>query len=478
MHAKLSDRMLLRPLALTGLLLLAGCASFSADQGMDAVADFAGGPLRKDVVALRSDADAATARDRVAQLIKRPLTAESAVQIALLSNRYLQADYSALGAAEAARIRASLPPNPRFSLSRVTGGGAFEAEAQVALNILALATLPARADLATDQFRQAQLRAANATLRVAAETRRAYFEAVAARDIAAFLVQAQTSADAASQLAVKLGESGNINKLDQARNQVFYAETTARLAAARQRETGMRERLIRAMGLWGSDLAFRLPGTLPALPAHVRSVASIEKEAVLRRLDLQIARMEVAALAKSYGLTNATRFLDVLEVSGISKRVREPGGDRANERGVGIDLEVPLFDFGETNVRQAEANYREAINRLTAKAVSVRSEAREAYQTYRAAYDIASHYQREVLPLRKIISDETLLRYNSMQIDAFSLLAEARERIASTSAAIEARRDYWLADTNLLSATIGGGMTGETARSGATAVASESGAHN
>ncbi len=65
-----------------------------------------------------------------------------------------------------------------------------------------------------------------------------------------------------------------------------------------------------------------------------------------------------------------------------------------------------------------------------------------------------------------------------MQIDAFSLLIEARERITSTTAAIEALRDYWLADTNLLSATIGGGMTGEASRSGAMAVASEAGAHN
>ena len=360
----------------------------------------------------------------------------------------------------------------------MTGGGAFEAEAQVALGILGLVTLPARADIATDRFRQAQLRAASATLRVADETRRAYFEAVTARDMAGFLVKAQTSADAAAQLARRLGESGAVNKLDQARNQVFYAETTARLAAARQRETRTRERLVRLMGLWGSELAFRLPAALPTLPDRARSPTAIEREAVLRRLDLQIARLEVAALAKSYGLTNATRFLDVLEVSGISKRVREPGGDQAKERGIGVDFEIPLFDLGKTNVREAEANYMAAVNRLIAKAVNVRSEAREAYQNYRATYDIARHYQLEVLPLRKIISDETLLRYNAMQIDAFSLLVEARERIASTIAAIEAQRNYWLADTSLISAVIGGSVTGEMNDPSSMAAASEAIAHN
>ena len=126
------------------------------------------------------------------------------------------------------------------------------------------------------------------------------------------------------------------------------------------------------------------------------------------------------------------------------------------ERGFEVEVQIPIFDFGEVKVRQAEETYLQAVNRLTAKAVNVRSEAREAYQAYRASFDIARHYRREVLPLRKIISDETLLRYNAMQIDVFALLTEARQRIAATNAAIEAERDFWLAETNLGAAVLGG----------------------
>jgi len=99
----------------------------------------------------------------------------------------------------------------------------------------------------------------------------------------------------------------------------------------------------------------------------------------------------------------------------------------------------------------------QSVNRLLELAVNARSEARDAYRSYRSAYDIAGHYQREVLPLRKIISDETLLRYNAMLIDVFSLLAEGRQRIAATIAAIEAKRDFWLATVNLKAAVAGGG---------------------
>jgi outer membrane protein TolC len=458
--------------ALLVTALLSGCTSFSGDQGMDAVSDMTKSSLRMDAVALSSDDDIAATREAVATLLKRPLRMDAAVQIALLNNRELQAAYNELGIAEAARVRASMPANPRFNISRVAGGGAFEFEAQIVASILSLATLPARADVASDRFRQAQLRAVEATLRTAFEARRVYVEAVSSRQMVGFLEQAQSSAQAAVELAKRLGESGTMNKLDQARNKVFYAETATRLATARQRAVSGRERLIRAMGLSGSEPALRLPASLPGLPVRAVNETSAEIEAVRRRVDLQIMRLEVVALAKTYGLTKTTRFVNLLEVSGIHKRVQEPGGEPVTERGVGVEFEVPLFDFGEARQREAEATYSQAVNRLTAKAINVRSEARDAYQQYRSAFDIARRYQRDVLPLRKVISEETLLRYNAMQIDVFSLLTESRERIVSMIAAIEAQRDFWLADSNLKAAILGGQAATGTPSSTATATAS------
>jgi len=178
------------------------------------------------------------------------------------------------------------------------------------------------------------------------------------------------------------------------------------------------------------------------------------------------------ALAKSFGLTQATRFINLLEVAGIGKKVRErETGETTRSRGFELEFQIPIFDFGEVRVRQAEQTYMQAVNRLAEKAVNVRSEARDAYRTYRSTYDIAMHYRREVLPLRKIISDETLLRYNAMQIDVFALLAEARQRIMATTTAIEAQRDFWLAATDLRVAVAGGGV-GASAGEGSRPMAS------
>ena len=211
------------------------------------------------------------------------------------------------------------------------------------------------------------------------------------------------------------------------------------------------------MGLWDDGLDFRLPNALPPLPRRPLTLPWIEADAVAHRVDLQIARLELAALAKALNLTEATRFVTLLDLAGIARRTQDPEGSPFRERGFDVLFQIPIFDGGEVRVRRALATYNEAFNLLTERAVNVRSEAREAYRIYRSSYDIAGHYQREVLPLRNIISDEMQLRFSSMQVDIFTVLQEARQRLVAMRAAIEAKREFWLAKAELQTVVNGGG---------------------
>lgn len=87
--------------------------------------------------------------------------------------------------------------------------------------------------------------------------------------------------------------------------------------------------------------------------------------------------------------------------------------------------------------------------RVRGTAIRVRSHAREAYVAYRTAFDIARHWQTEVLPMHGFVHDEMVLRYNGMLTSLFDVLADSEARTQATNAAVSAQRDFWLADADL-----------------------------
>jgi outer membrane protein TolC len=445
-----------RLLAVVMLSLATGCAEFSPDAGMATVSSAVRDRVGGETVKITSAAEAERVRARVDALLGEPLTSDIAVQVALLNNRSLQAAYNDLGLSEISGVEASLPPNPKISLSRLARSGVVEWEFQLLGNILALATLPARREIARQRFAQAQQVAIETTYRLALDTRRAWVNAVTAQQVVGYLEQSRLAADATSDLLRKLGETGGATKLEQARAAAAYAELSAQLAQARLRARQERMALTKLLGLWERDI--RLPTQLPALPPRLQPIENVEAEAIGGRVDIALARQELAILAKSVDLAEATRFVSLLELSGIVETERDPDG-RKTRGGFELELEIPIFDGGQVKVRRERESYMRAVNRLAAVAAAARAEARIAHQSWRATHEIAQHYQNRVLPLRRTIAQETLLRYNGMLSDVFELLIETRERVAANVAAIEARRAFLLAEIDLRAAVIGGGAS-------------------
>jgi outer membrane protein TolC len=257
--------------------------------------------------------------------------------------------------------------------------------------------------------------------------------------------QVKLAAEAATELADLMVKAGNFNKLSQMREQVFHADATGQLARAKLAAVVERERLSRLLGLGAADLRYQLPERLPSLPDSTIAPADAELGALDRRLDVLLARRSTEAMAANLGLSKVTRFINVLEVG----YTNESNTGEKRQSGYEIDIEIPLFDWGDARLARAEATYMQSVHRLQNIALSAQSEVRESYHTYRVAHDLARHYRDEVVPLRKRIADENVLRYNGMLIGVFELLADARDQIASVSAYIEALRDFWIAETNL-----------------------------
>ena len=455
-------RALLRGTMFATLVVLGGCASFSKDAGFNSVESVAKDRLNKELKWVKSDADAENVQAIVQKLLANPLTVDDAVQIALLNNRGLQATYAELGIAEADLVQAGRLRNPHLAYLNVNGGSETKIERALTFDFMQLITMPLAIRLERRRFEATQLRVAAEVLQVAVQTRRAYYHAISARQTATYMEDVKVSAAAGAELGRRMASVGNWSKLAQAREQVFYAEATAQLARARQNTITQREQLIRLMGLWGGDINFKLPGRLPDLPKAPNELTEIESIALKQRLDIQAMKRDMEGLATSLGLTKATRFINVLELG--PAEVRE--GSAAVKRGYEISIELPIFSWGGAQVAKAEAIYMQAVNRAADVAINARSEVRESYADYSNAFERARHYRDEIVPLRKQISDENMLRYNGMLISVFELLADAREQVVSVNAYIEALRDYWLADAELQMALIGKSAAGAAARMG------------
>jgi outer membrane protein TolC len=441
-----------RRLALAALsaALLGGCASFSPDGGLDAIQSATRPHIRQDVVWSRDDASRSQTQARIDVLLAQPLSADDAVQIALLNNPGLQAAFNTLGIAEADWVAAQRLPNPGVSIGRLTRGSEVEWERSLHLNLARLLTMPMRADIEQRLFEQTRRSLTLNVLRLAADTRKAYYLAVAANQSAQYQQQAMEAAEAGAELARRMAQVGNWSKLKQAREQTFYADAALALARAEQVKQQTRERLVRLLGLARAD-TLQLTDRLPDLPASLPPLPDIEQQAMDSRIDLQAVKLETEALAKNLGLTQRTRFINVLELGVISNSSNEA----PLQRGYEISFELPLFDWGKTRVVAAESRYRQALERARETAINARSEVREAYALQQGQYAIARHLRDEVVPLKQRISEENQLRYNGMLIGVFELLADARSQIAAVSAAIEAQRDFWLADADLAMALAG-----------------------
>jgi len=437
----------MKALAPLALAVLAGCGTVSPDALRADVDRLAQGRLGEVAPAPAAPTPAEAVRSLLA---KGPLDASTAVRVALLNSQSLQASLATLEISEADRVQAGIPPNPLLAVSRLREDQFVEIERLISFNVLNLLTLPWRTKFAGQQTELAKLQAAQTLIQHAANTRKAWFNAVAAQQTANYLRDAMEAAAAGAELARRMAKVGNWSRLQQAREQVTLADIAAQLARAQQSAVAEREKLTRLMGLWGAQTQYTLPERLPDLPKELPERTEVEARALRERLDVRAAKDEARYVADTLGFTRVTGAINVLEL-GYQRNTTfdHASGHKEIARGPEIEVTLPLFDWGQGRGARAQATYRQAVARVGAVAVQARSEARESWHGWRTSYDVARHYRDEIVPLRKFISEETVLRYNGMLSSVWELLGEARNHISAVNNAIATQRDFWVADTDL-----------------------------
>ncbi|MDQ8020710.1 MAG: TolC family protein [Moraxellaceae bacterium] len=435
---------------------LSACASTGIDRQRSEANDFARTRFDAELRVLDSDAARRDALTEVDRLLQQPVSQQDAVRIALAWSPALQALMADGAQRSAVAAQPARLPNPVFAFEKMvrSEGGMREVEIGrvISFSLLDLLWLPSRLDVARNTQAGLRLNASAEVTRSVAAVRQAWVRAVAAEQALAYHGRVLEAADAGAELARRMQAAGNFSRLQRAREQGFYAEAAANLTRARAQALSAREALVRQLGLDGERAArLRLPERLPDLPATAMAENQALQASLDQRLDVRMARHDLDTTARELGLTRVTSVVDGLHLGLANKS--ESG--KPMQRGFEVELPLPLFDFGDARRADAEARYLAALNRNAQVAVDAGSGVREQYGLYRASLDLARHYRDEIVPLAKTVSDETLLKYNGMLIGVFDLLADARVQAGTVVAAIDAERDFWLAEAALQSALLG-----------------------
>jgi outer membrane protein TolC len=465
--------------AFTGaMLVLAGCASVNFDQALQQASNdtqaFTQGPLQLSQTEAQRQARNQLAGDLLAQ----PLGMNEAVQVALTNSPALQALLAQSWADMAQADQAGRMANPVFTFERMRFGDELEFGRLLSFGLLDLLTLPRRQTIAQGQIAQAQIQLSASVVEQVTQVRQAWIRAVAAQQTLHYAQQVNKAALAGAELARRMQQVGNFNKLQRAREQSFSADAVAQLAGAQHTATAAREELIRQLGLTDTQAAqLKLPARLPDLPKAPRSSEAITSSAQSQRLDMQLARHQLDVAGHAQGLNLLTSLLDVELGVRRDTSFDNATGTSTPRKGYELDIRLPIFDWGSAQRAAMNAQSLAAANRYESTQRMASSQLRESYSAYRTAFDVARHYRDEIVPLRKLMAEENLLRYNGMLIGVFELLADTREQIGSVQAALSASEQFWLADAALAAAVTGKPVSGTGATTTARAPAAAQAGH-
>ena len=160
------------------------------------------------------------AAEQLRSLLRGKLTADDAVQIAMLNNRDLQAIYTDLGVAQADLVQAGLFKNPILDAAVFfyLSGVRPDFQLSVVISFLDALYVPLRKRVAAALFEEAKLRVTGAVLDFAAQVRSAFYVHQANEQLLELRQTIVEALTASLDVSRRLHEAGNISDLDLARD--------------------------------------------------------------------------------------------------------------------------------------------------------------------------------------------------------------------------------------------------------------------
>lgn len=437
--------------SLGAVFALSGCSTVSQNDVFDSMnrmtAERGGGELKW----LKTPQEVQDVQKSVNLFLEKPLSEEDAVRITLINNRALQQTYEQIGIAQSELVQAGLMSNPLLGYSIGHGGGITRSGVTVELAFLDLLWIPLRRELGGLALEETKLKVGDEVLRSVRDARKRYIDARVAQERVRLNSDVLKSHEATLQLAMRQYTAGNLPKRDVLKIEDGYARTRLESIRLARDDAMAREALNKILGIYGEQTYYTLSEEPLSIGAQPREDGSLERLAMVNRLDIAAAQKRVEFAAKEAGYTEKTRLLSEVTLEGGSEK--STGENRFNT--VGIKIPLPIFDMGQARLSRTQALYNQSVQHLVELAVNVRSEVREAYAATRYDYDIAREYEESIVPVNQHILEQTQLYYNGMLDGIYELLADQRRYSDVKMQSVMAIGEYKKAQANL-AYTLGG----------------------
>ncbi len=434
---------------------LTGCASVNLNQSMQTLNDVTAPMVTQTLVLAINDGQRQQLRAQADELLAAPLNLNLAVDLMLVNSPEFQVllaqGYrdSAL-AAQSGRLH-----NPVFNFERVTVGDELEIGRLLSFGLFDLLSLPWRQQAVSLHLHRVQLQLAADVIAQVVQVRAAWVDAVVAKQKQHYAQQVYDNAQASATLAQRMEQVGNFTAIERIRQQLFYSDATLGLAKARQEAVATREKLVRLLGLDEQQFKrLKLPDRLPNLPETFKKPEEVSQQATAR-LDVQMAKSAYDAALKISGIESLSSFTDIEVGIRRDSVFDSESGDKSNPKGYEVDIQLPLFDWGGLKRDAFSAEVLAKANTLEAVIRAVNSNLRESYTNYRTAYDVAKHYQTEVIPMTEMLTEQNTYRYNGMLIGTFELLEDSRNQVRLVESSIDAAANFLRAQLALDATLIG-----------------------
>ena len=430
------------------ILLLTGCVQVPRDGDFSAVKDLTADRIPQTIHWYQGGPEDEKIKSLLASLLQEPLTEQSVVQIALLNNKDLQAEYEKLGVAQADLVQAGLLSNPvLFSSIRFPEGGkgGNNIEFGVTKEFLDLLLRSSRVEIADTEFERVKLNVTNRVLELVKQVQSAFYRVQGARKLLQINEVAKETATATYELAQRYDEAGNISELRLAQERSAAAEIAVELLRTSLELQSARNDLNTLLGLDSPARDWSLATDLPELPSVDPLFADMEEMAIANRLDVAASQREINQIAYALEMTRDYRWIGGASV-GVSTE-REPDGARVT--GPNFSIEIPIFDQRQAEIARLESLLAQSKSRMEALKNSIGNDVNSAINRVNAARKLSEYYRDELIPAREQVVRFTQQHQNYMLVDIFELLYVRQQQTQAYRGYIESLTDYWLARVDL-----------------------------